>query len=309
MKKPILSIVASVSTGGVVSAAAFSTNFDEASLGTITGLNKDTPGETNNDYSLNTETDTLDFVTTVGDMWGSRAGAPMAWVTSPVVSLGQTWFVETYVGMEKDGSNTREVAGMGFYGADGTVPDFGLGLDDWNGWNARLQGFGDNNPNVGSVDLGTAPGVFLRTEITEGGETDTYNFFWKVNSDDEWTQLGGVAIDFTASSDNSRVGIFLKSNNGGGGAQFDFLNVDVVGGSADVLEVTEITLTDDNSIELSWTSVPGSLYSVEASTDLENWENLLTEIDAAVAPATLTTVEVDTPAANETKKHYRVRLE
>lgn len=236
MKSIILALTMSVAISGLGSAAAFYTNFDEADLASISGLNKDTPGAPTNDYSLNTVTDTLDFSTGSSDMWTTRNGAPMAWVSSPIVALGQTWYVETYVSMEKDGSNTREVSGMAFYGADGTVPDIGLGLDDWNGWSARLQGFGDNNPNVGGSDLGTASGVFLRSEITEGGASDTYNFFYKVNSADPWTQLGGAAIDYTSSSDNSRVGIFLKSNADGGGAQFDFLTV------ATIPEPSAITL-------------------------------------------------------------------
>jgi hypothetical protein len=175
MKKTLYYLISITVGSGVTSAAVFTTNFDEATLAAITGLNKDSPGAPAQDFSLNTTTDTLDFVTTNADMWVTRNNAPMAWVSSPTVSLGETWFVETYVSMEKDGSNTREVAGLGFYGADNTVPEFGLGLDDWNGWNARLQGFGDNNPNVGGADLGTAPGVFLRSEVTEGGVTDTYN--------------------------------------------------------------------------------------------------------------------------------------
>ena len=75
------------------------------------------------------------------------------------------------------------------------------------------------------------------------------------------------------------------------------------------LKVTDIVVTEDNSIELTWTSEPGKSYAVEASTDLESWVDLLTEIDAAVSPATVTTVIVDTPAATETKKHYRLREE
>ena len=74
-------------------------------------------------------------------------------------------------------------------------------------------------------------------------------------------------------------------------------------------KVTDIVVTEDNSIELTWTSEPGKSYALEASTDLKNWVDLLTEIDAAVSPATVTTVIVDTPAATETKKHYRLREE
>jgi len=206
-------------------AAAFDSDFTEATLGAITGLNKDSPGAPTQDFSLNTAADTLDFVTTNADMWGSRANAPIAWVASPTMANGETWSVETHVSMTS-GPNEFEVAGLTFYGGpDGAKPDFTFGLDDWNGWNVRLQGLGDNNPNVGGASLGGATGVFLRTEITEGGATDTYNFFYKVNSGDAWTQLGGAATNFASSFPNSRVGLFLKSNGGGGAAQYDYLTV------------------------------------------------------------------------------------
>ena len=80
-----------------------------------------------------------------------------------------------------------------------------------------------------SAGLGAATGVFLRVEITEGGASDTYNFFWKVNQGDSWSQLGGAATDYSSSFANSRVGLFLKSDStGGGAAQFDFLTVGVI---------------------------------------------------------------------------------
>jgi hypothetical protein len=210
-------------------ATIFYSDFTEASEGAIIGLNRDSPGAPTQDFSLNTANDTLDFVTTSADMWGARNNAPIAWVASPTVANGVTWWAETYVSMTS-GPNDKEVAGIALYGADNTVPDVGLGLDDWNGWNARVQGFGDNNPNVGSLGLGAATGVFLRIEVTEGGATDTQNFFYKVNVGDAWTQLVGGSnqtLDYP-STVNSRVGIFLKSNNGGGAAQFDYLEVGVV---------------------------------------------------------------------------------
>lgn len=228
MKKTLFSLLASITASGVASAATyFHTDFDEADFAS-TGMSADTPGSGGgNDFTLNTTTEELDFVTTNADMWGARGGAPIAWVSSPTVAIGETWTVETFLSMEKDGSNNFEVGGVALYGSDGSVPDVGMGLDDWNGWNARLQGFGDNAPNVGSPDLGAATGVFLRTDVTEGGATDTYNFFWKVNAGDAWTQLGGAATNYTSGAPNSRVGLFLKSNPAGGSGEFDFLTITV----------------------------------------------------------------------------------
>ncbi|MBT3201651.1 MAG: PEP-CTERM sorting domain-containing protein [Phycisphaerales bacterium] len=225
MKTLSISICFMLVTAFTAQASVFHTDFTESTLGDITGLNKDAPGAPTQDFSLNTVNDTLDFVTTNADMWGARSNAPIAWVAAPTMANGAVWSVETYLSMI-EGGNHSEVAGLTFYGGpDNARPDFGFGLDDWNGWHVRLQGLGDNSPNVGGAHLGNATGTFLRVEITEGGATDTYNFFYKVNSGDSWSQLGGVATNYASSFANSRVGLFLKSNGGGGAAQFDYLTV------------------------------------------------------------------------------------
>lgn len=61
---------------------------------------------------------------------------------------------------------------------------------------------------------------------------------------------------------------------------------------------------DGENVFLTWTSVPGTTYDIEASTDLVNWTPILSGIPAAGAPATTTTQLVDETA--ETKKFYRV---
>ena len=218
-------------------AAYFHSDFDEASL-PIAGLNQDTPLPASNNYSLNTTNETLDFVDTASaNMWGGRDNAPIAWVASPTVANGETWSVETYVSMQKGGSNNEEIAGITFYqNSDGGNPDFLYGLHDWGGWSARLQGSADNNPNVTGADLGTATGVFLLVEITEGGATDTYNFFYKVNSGDAWIQLGGAATNMASNAPNARAGLFLKNDgSGGGAAQYDYLTVTPEPGTMAVL--------------------------------------------------------------------------
>ena len=68
--------------------------------------------------------------------------------------------------------------------------------------------------------------------------------------------------------------------------------------------VIQVIDYDGEDVFLTWTSSPGVLYNIEASTDLENWAAILTGISGAVAPATTTTQLVDTPA--ETTKFYRV---
>jgi len=78
------------------------------------------------------------------------------------------------------------------------------------------------------------------------------------------------------------------------------------GSSLSGLRVTDIRQTDTGAIELTWTSKPGRSYTVESSLDMVTWTPLLTEIDATPSPGTITTVIVDSPAANEAKKFYRV---
>lgn len=78
------------------------------------------------------------------------------------------------------------------------------------------------------------------------------------------------------------------------------------GSSLNGLRVTDIRHTDIDTIELTWTSKPGRSYTVESSLNMVTWTPLLTEIDATPSPGTITTVIVDTPAANELRKFYRV---
>ena len=78
------------------------------------------------------------------------------------------------------------------------------------------------------------------------------------------------------------------------------------GSSLSGLRVTDIRQTDTGAIELTWTSRPGRSYTVESSLNMVTWTPLLTEIDATPSPGTITTVIVDSPAANEATKFYRV---
>jgi hypothetical protein len=128
-------------------------------------------------------------------------------------------------------------------------------------------------------------------------------------NDETPTSVGTAGFEFTgmAGSDGRIIGSIDPGNSGEanwGGFQFLYS-----GSSLDGLRVTDIVVTGNDAIELTWTSKPGRSYTVEASADLENWVPLLTEIDATASPGTITTVIVDTPAANETKKHYRVLRE
>ncbi|MDF7824032.1 hypothetical protein P4B35_08405 [Pontiellaceae bacterium B12227] len=224
-------------------ATTFHSDFDEADLGSIVGLTVDTPstnGADSGTVTLDTTDDQLDLTANGANMWTARQGAPIAWVSAPTVVEGDTWYVETQVNMvESGGTSDRagwEQAGITFYdGTAGANPGAEaapfLCLNDWNAWNVNAQDFtiGSGN-NTTSPDLGSATFVYLRVEITEGGATDTYNFFYKLNAGDAWTQLTGWALDHTSDAPNSAVGLFLKShdNNTSAAAQFDYLTVGTI---------------------------------------------------------------------------------
>jgi len=128
-------------------------------------------------------------------------------------------------------------------------------------------------------------------------------------NDETPTNVGTAGFEFTgiAGSDGKIIGsIDPGVSNEANWSGFQLLHVSASQGG---LRVSDIRHTEDDAIELTWTTIPGKSYTVEASLDLETWIDLLTEIDAAASPATATTVIVDRPAAIETKKHYRVREE
>ncbi len=129
MKKAITPLLVSIAASGVVSAAPyFHTDFDEASLGDITGLNIDTPntvGADSGTVTLDTVSQRLDLTADAANLWTNREGGPIAWVAAPVVAVGETWFVETQIThTDSTGNNsTFDQTGITFYsGTAGANP-------------------------------------------------------------------------------------------------------------------------------------------------------------------------------------------
>jgi hypothetical protein len=207
--------------------AAVVTSFEEAALHPNVGL--DIPNAALGNILFDPANDELDF-TAAGntDMWGGRNNAPIAWTAIPAgLGNGSTWTVETEVRINDAGTGTQ-VAGITFYGGpDGARPDISFGLDVWDANNraVRLQGLGDNNPNTAIAVTTAVNRVFLRAVIQEGGATDTYNFYFKVNAGDAWQQIPGVAVNYQTSFANSRVGLAYKTGAAKAGAAFTFFNV------------------------------------------------------------------------------------
>ncbi|NQU21727.1 MAG: hypothetical protein HQ567_10620, partial [Candidatus Nealsonbacteria bacterium] len=199
------------------------TDFDGDTLDPNVSL--DVPDALLGDITLDTDNDELDFDAFGGtDMWFVRNNAPIAWTSPPTVSNGQTWSIETEVRLNSIVEN-GQVAGITFYGGpDGAKPDFGFGLDNWNPATrmVKLQGLGDNIPDSHVAWEGSS--AFLRVEVTENGDTDTYNFLYKADVADNWTRLLGAGLDFQSDFDNSRAGLFYKTNGAKEGAAFTYLN-------------------------------------------------------------------------------------
>ncbi|CAN5451451.1 hypothetical protein BH23VER1_BH23VER1_04010 [soil metagenome] len=59
---------------------------------------------------------------------------------------------------------------------------------------------------------------------------------------------------------------------------------------------------------LTWSSVPGRTYQIDASADLVSWEPVASGIQAAAAPATATTATVDPPAPGTWIRHFRLKV-
>ncbi|MEN8848557.1 MAG: hypothetical protein ABF377_10845 [Akkermansiaceae bacterium] len=280
--KSTVCLIASIASSGLASAVPyFHTDFDEATLGDITGLTIDAPaaGAGNaNDGSgtvvLNTTNQTLDITAMGANMWTARDGAPIAWVTAPTVALGQTWFVEmqlTHTDSPGGDNSTYDQAGIIFYsgtagsnpGSENTGTDQSLfaGINDWNAWTHTIQGFADNDPHSG--DNGVAAGgeggeatFEYRVEITEDGDFDIYNFFYRENPGDAWAQYG--PIDLAQDFDNTAVGMFQKTHNNNLGVTtvFDYFTVDVIATvSGDDTDGDGI----DDGWELAKTAEPGNL--------------------------------------------------
>ena len=247
------SLNGTASPGGIVTIKAKTSKFEDFETSVMPKwINIDTPNINVANIKLDTVNRELDFSASGGktNLWTSRDNAPMAWVSRPNVSNGETWFIETKVRVDKR-AQAETISGITFYNnKDG---DFQYGapsfyLDSWHhsGTNVSLQGLGNNSPFVSAANAtnisGDQASTFLRTEITEKGTNDDYKFFYKKNEGDSWIQLGSV---YSYSIDNSRAALFLKTGSAKqGGAAFDSVKVGKVD---DFTLVSNISVNQDGT--------------------------------------------------------------
>ena len=182
--------------------------------------------------------DEFDFTATGAiEMFFTRRDAPIMWkAIPPGLAIGSVWTVDTQVRII-DAAAGGQKAGITFYGGpDGAKPAFDFGLDVWSpqARTVRLQGLGIGTPDIptsldASLPLTTAVNqVFLRVVVREGGETDTYNFYYKKDVGDAWLQITGQAVNFRSKCANSRVGIVYRTNAAKPGAAFKSFEVSTI---------------------------------------------------------------------------------
>ncbi|MDB4265388.1 hypothetical protein N9891_01420, partial [bacterium] len=252
---------------------------------------------------------------------------------SPVVAIGETWYVEFTVTHENSpttGDRTidnlvNDQAGITFYsgvagnnpGSEnpaGTNQSIFVGINDWNDWAHRVQGLADNNPND-SAEASLDDDTFeYRVEITEGGTSDIYNFFYREDPADEWTQFGPT--DLEQDFDNTVVGLTTKSNNANtmSSTVFDRLTIGMVPSVAIGPLLLSIS-ADAGNLSFSWNGISGQQYDLLSSTDLSidpsTWEPYndgTTTHENIVASETGTIFLTDLPSVGQ-KRFFVLREE
>lgn len=163
---------------------------------------------------------------------------------------------------------------------------------------------------VGDRDLGSLQDFSgARIELLSDGQViaDSGDI---LNADVENGAFTEISFDYTAvASDVGGVlGIRLVSlNENPGTSSVDFDNLRIV--AIPDLRITNFQLITNNEVEITWTSTPGQSYTIETSEDLDTWTENMSQIDAAVSPATTTTLIIDLPTSEIEKMFYRVLIE
>ncbi len=211
---PMVVLAAVVLMLPCVAQADFIDNFDGTEFDARWGL--DMPNPALGDITLDTANDWAHFQAYGNtDMWGSRNNAPILWTDSPAGDF----FIETHV--MSPASQNGSVAGLTVYdNADNSKPNFTLGLDQWGGPLVKLQGLGNNNPNIStSIPGGEA---WLRLELYRDGNStglDRYVARYKLAEADPWTPLAVLDRDVA----NARMGLVMKTSGAGRTSDFSYV--------------------------------------------------------------------------------------
>lgn len=126
--------------------------------------------------------------------------------------------------------------------------------------------FYDGDPGLGGFDA------------TLVGESTTY----ADPNIDEWSLIGGSG-EIPQGAKWARIVLDLDPNlssSGGPDVYVDNVSFQVTQGSGGAPTVVGIERTEEGAFELVWQSVPGAVYGVETSTDLEDWVEVSDSVDS-----------------------------
>jgi hypothetical protein len=216
----------------MVTGASWATSFNEGALSSK--LHIDVPEPSKASVVLDTTNQQLDFSAQGSRFlyeYYYRDDAPMVWADLPKVQVGQSWSVQTRVSINDGLAEPQQSAGIAFYDADGGVSNFNFSLTKWIPSTYSLSSVagvatqsGSGNGISGEAYSLLAPetsDVYLKVQVTELGLTDHYQFFYKgLLAQDPWIAVGD-ARTYTSKGNDSRVGLFYKTNKVTAGVTFD----------------------------------------------------------------------------------------
>jgi hypothetical protein len=216
----------------MLTGASWATSFNEGALSSK--LLIDVPEPSRASVVLDTANQQLDFSARGSyglEAYYYRDDAPIIWTDLPEVQLGHSWWVQTRVSINDGLTVPQQSAGIVFYDADGGVPNFNFSLTKWIQATSTLSSVagvatqsGGGNGISGEAYSLLAPetsDVYLKVQVTELGLTDHYQFFYKgLLAQDPWIAVGD-ARTYTAKGNDSRVGLFYKTNQVTTGVVFD----------------------------------------------------------------------------------------
>jgi hypothetical protein len=254
----------------------------------LTGLTGATPTLTNTSVTaasvvLDTANQQLDFSAQGIHFlyeYYYRDDAPIVWADLPEVELGQSWSVQTRVSINDGLAKPEQSAGIVFYDADGGVPNFYFSLTKWiqptytlsNVAGVATQSGGGNGISGEAYTLLSpeTSDVYLKVQVTELGLTDHYQFFYKgLLPQDPWIAVGD-ARTYTAKGNDSRVGLFYKTNKVTTGVAFDdfaiTVPVSVAENSTGKVYTANAIAEGEKTLTYALSGTDSALFNIHANT-------------------------------------------